>query len=138
MCPVPRQHLVPEPVAERNSRASTSAGHESLEQVVVAAIALAPRKTEHAGDGVRLEHGRTVFVGTPNQSVVGPRSRLEIEGRERPVGADALEHSSGHLGVLGDTDCTRAGSRCHGTRGSRRIGTNERPLLYASKILRRS
>ena len=43
-----------------------------------------------------------MFVGTPNQSVVAPRSRLEVERRQRALGADALEHAPGHVGVLGE------------------------------------
>jgi hypothetical protein len=43
---------------------------------------------------------RTVFVGIPNQSVVGPLSALEVARRQRAVGADALQHALRHIGVL--------------------------------------
>ena len=45
---------------------------------------------------------RTVFVGIAEP--VGRRSLrpLEVGRRQRPVGADALEHAVGHLGVLGE------------------------------------
>ena len=75
---------------------------QPLEEVVVAPVAVASREAEHAGDGVRLEH-RTNGVRRQAEPVGRPTLRtLEVERRQRSVGADALEHAAGHLGVLGE------------------------------------
>ena len=81
---------------------------------------------------------RTVFVGIPNQSVVGPALALEVERRQRAFGADPLEHPLGHLGVLGEELRGAFLLRYPRNHGNSLVGTRESPLLYASKISRRS
>ena len=48
----------------------------------------------------------------PNQSIVAPALALEVERRQRALGADALEHAPGHVGVLGE-DAGRVPARGH-------------------------
>ena len=75
---------------------------QPFEKVVVAAVAVASREAEHAGDGVRLEH-RAHGVRRHSEPVGHrPALALEVECRQRAVRADPLEHALGHLGVLGE------------------------------------
>ena len=53
---VPRQELVPELVPQRDLARDDVRRQQSLDQVVVAAVAVPPSETEHSGRGVRLEH----------------------------------------------------------------------------------
>ena len=75
---------------------------QPLEEVVVAAVAVASREAEHAGDGVRLEHRANGVRRDAEPVGRRPALALEVERRQRALGADPLEHAPGHLGVLGE------------------------------------
>ena len=98
----PRQELVAELLFERDLAREDVRGEQSLEKIVVPAVAVAAREPEHAGDGVRLEH-RAHDVRRHSKPVDQRTAfSLEVECRERPVQTDPLEHLLGRLGVLGE------------------------------------
>ena len=135
---VARQELVPELLSQRDLAREDVGREQPLEEVVVAAVALAPREAEHAGDGVRLEHGAHGVRRHSEPVGRRPALALEVERRQRPLRADPLEHALGHLGVLGEDPPARSGSTSPRNHGNSLVGTRESPLLYASKISRRS
>ena len=71
---------------------------QPLEEVVVATVALASREAEHAGDGGRLEHGADGVRRHAEPVGRRPLRTLEVGRRQRPLGADALEHLSATSG----------------------------------------
>ena len=73
---------------------------QPLEEVVVAAVAVAPRKAEHARDRIRLEDGAHRVRRDPEPVGRLPLRPLEVERRPRPLDADPLEHLPRDLGVL--------------------------------------
>jgi hypothetical protein len=79
---------------------------------------------------------RTVFVGAPNQSVVAPRSLSKSSDDNGP---SARTRSSTRAATSAFSarmrDACLLDTRNH---GRSRMGTSESPLLYASKISRRS
>jgi hypothetical protein len=101
------EELVAELVVERDRPGKHLVRHQALEDVVVAPIPVTTREAEHARDGIGLEHG-TDDVGRRSEPVGRrPALSLEVERGERAVGAYALEHLLGDLGVLGE-DAPRA------------------------------
>ena len=80
---------------------------------------------------------RTVFVGIPNQSVVAPRSRSKSSADSGP---SARILSSTRSATSAFSSRIRAGRPAQVPRnhGNSLDGTKESPLLYASKISRRS
>jgi hypothetical protein len=80
---------------------------------------------------------RTVFVGIPNQSVVGPLSRSKSLDDSGP---SARMRSSTRLATSAFSSRVRGALRLRFPRNHANspVGTRERPLLYASKISRRS
>ena len=80
---------------------------------------------------------RTVFVGMPNQSVVAPCARSKSIDDNGP---SARIRSSTRSATSGFSAITRAPCRLQVPRnhGKSLVGTKESPLLYASKISRRS
>ena len=99
---VAREELVPHLLAQRRLRGEQLLGEQPLDQVVVAAVAVAAGEAEDAGDGIRLEHGPDGVGRRPEP--VGRRAllALEVERAERPVGAHPVEHAPGHLRVVGE------------------------------------
>ena len=99
----PRQLLVSELVAYRDFAREQVRREQPLDEVVVAPVAVASRKAEHAADHVRVEHAAHDARRCP---VLSPqsdrRAALEVERRERTLGAYPPEHLFGHLGVLGE------------------------------------
>ena len=85
------------------SCASTLRGEQPFEEVVVPAVAVAPREADHARDGVRLEHGAHGVLRHPEPVLRRARLALEVERRQRPFRADPFEHALGHGGVLGES-----------------------------------
>ncbi len=80
---------------------------------------------------------RTVFVGTPNQSVVAPRS---FSKSSDDIGPSARMRSSTRPATSAFSARSRGELRLNVARnhGNSLAGTKERPLLKASKISRRS
>ena len=79
MCPVTREELVPELLRQRDAVREHVSRQQPFEEVVVAAVAVPPRQTEDAGDGVRLEH-RPNGVRRDTEPVGRPTLRaLEVE-----------------------------------------------------------
>ena len=80
---------------------------------------------------------RTVFVGSPNQSVVAPcsRSKSSVES-----GPSARTRASTCSATSAFSASVRAGARLRFPRnhGNSLVRTKDSPLLYASKISRRS
>ena len=102
VCAVAREKLVAELLSERDAAREHVSRQQTVEEVVVAPVAVASRQAEHAGDGVRLEH-RPNGVRRHAEPVGRPTLRtLEVARAQRPFGADPLEHAVGHLGVLGE------------------------------------
>jgi hypothetical protein len=99
---VAREELVPHLLAQRHLLGQHVGREQSLEQVVVAAVAVAPRESEHPGDGVRLQQGADDVRRRPEPVGLGAAGPLEIECRQRALGADPLEHPLAELGVVGD------------------------------------
>ena len=99
---VPRQELVPELLSQRDLAREHVGRQQPFEQVVVAAVAVAPREAEHARDGVRLEHRAHGVRRHPEPVGRRPALALEVERRQRALRADPLEHPLGHVGVLGE------------------------------------
>jgi hypothetical protein len=99
---IARQELVPELVGQRDVAVEHLARQQSFEELVVAAVSVAPREPEHAGKGVCLEHGANGVRRCSEPVDRRPALALEVEGRERPVGADPFEHPVGDLGILGE------------------------------------
>ncbi len=97
---VARQHLVPEPLFQRDVGREHLARQQPLDEVVVAAVAFASRKAEHAGDGVRLEHGPHDVRLDAEPVDRLPVLALEVERGQRAVAADSLEHPFRRFGVL--------------------------------------
>ena len=131
------QELVPELFLQRQIAREQVGRQQPLEEVVVPAVPVTPSEAEHAGDGVCIEHGAHGVRRYPEPVGLRPALALEIERRQRSLRADLLEHPLGHLGVLGE--CPRrllVDGRAEP--GELAGGTKERPLLYASKISRRS
>ena len=85
-------HLLP----QRDLLAQDVGRQQPLEEVVVAAAALAPREPDHAGDGVRLEHGAHDVRRQPEPVGLRPAGALEVERRGGQP-ADPLEHQFGDL-----------------------------------------
>ena len=80
---------------------------------------------------------RTVFVGIPNQSVVFPRSESKSRDDSGPsarIRSSTRSAASGFSSITGGRRA-RSGAR---NQGNSLAITNESPLLYASKISRRS
>ena len=76
---VAREELVPELLSQRDAAREHVGRKQPLEEVVVAAVAVASREAEHAGDGVRLEH-RTNGVRRHTEPVGRrPLRALEVE-----------------------------------------------------------
>jgi hypothetical protein len=105
-----RQEPVPEPVADRDFARQQIGWEQPLDEVVVAAVAFAPRDTEHAGDRVRLQHGADDVRRRPPP--LDRRTALEVERRQRPLGADPLQDLLRHFCVLRE-DPRRADAPCH-------------------------
>ena len=119
---VARQHLVPQLVVQRNLAGEHLLRQQPFDEVVVATVAVAAREAEHAGDGVRLEHGpHDVRLHAEPVDRLAALA-LEVERGERAVDAEPLEHPLGRLGVLGEDAAATFGSTCPGTRGSRSPG----------------
>ena len=80
---------------------------------------------------------RTVFVGIPNQSVVAPPLRSKSSADSGP---SARMRSSTRSATSAFSARTRGAFRLNVPRnhGNSLAGTKESPLLYASKISRRS
>src|SRR5215211_6073195 len=77
--PIPREHLVAELLAERHLVREDVGRHQALEQVVVAAVAVASREPEHAGDGVCLEDGAHDVRRRPEPVRRGTALTFEVE-----------------------------------------------------------
>ena len=80
---------------------------------------------------------RTVFVGTPNQSVVAPCARsksAEDNGPSARIRSSTLPATSA-FSAMTRAPCWLQVPRNH---GKSLVRTKESPLLYASKISRRS
>ncbi len=94
------QELVPELFSLRQ---------QPFEEVVVPAVAVAPREADQARDGVCLEHGAHDVLRHPEpvlrRSVLG----LEIERRQRALRVDPPEHALGHRGVLHEDSAVEPG-----------------------------
>ena len=99
---VSREELVAELLPQRDLAREHVGRQQPLEEVVVAAVAVASCEAEHARDGVRLEHG--THCVRRHSEPVGRRPALarEVERRQRPLGADAFEHPLGRFRVLGE------------------------------------
>ena len=97
---VPGQHLVPELLSQRHLAREDVGRQQPFEQVVVPAVAVAPREAEHARDVVRLEHGVHGVHRHPEPVGRRPALALEVQRGQRALRADPLEHPLGHLGVL--------------------------------------
>jgi hypothetical protein len=99
---VPGQELVPELFSLRHPVCEQLGREQPFEEVVVPEVAVASRETDHARDGVRLEHGAHDVLRHPEpvlrRSVLG----LEVARRQRAFDADPLEHALGRRGVLGE------------------------------------
>jgi hypothetical protein len=104
---VPRQELVPELFPQRDLVRQDLGRQQSLDQVVVAAVAVSSSQTEHSGRGVGLEHRAHDVRGSAEPVDQRPAPTFEVERGERAVGADPLEHVLGDVGVLGE-DARRA------------------------------
>ena len=80
---------------------------------------------------------RTTFVGIPNQSTSVPRSRSKSSAESGP---SARIRSSTRSATSAFSARTRGGSRYNVVRnhGYSLVATKESPLLWASKISRRS
>jgi hypothetical protein len=104
---IARQELVTHLLRERDVALEHLRRQESLEEVVVAAVALAAREPEHSRVGGGLEHGSDDV--RRDAEPVDQRSALalEVERRERPVRPDPLEHALDDVRVLGE-DARRA------------------------------
>jgi hypothetical protein len=131
---VAREELVAELFLQRDLTREHVGRQQPLDDVVVASVAVASREAEHARDGVRLEHGADGVRRYAEPVGRRPALGLEVERRQRALGADALEHAPGHVGVLGEIRAPGS------TRRPRKVahGNERGPLLYASKISRRS
>ena len=99
---VARVELVPELLLQRHLAFEHLGGQQPLEQVVVAAVALAPREPEHAGARVGLEHGAHDVRRHAEPVDLVPPLALEVERRQRSVRADPLEHALGDLAIVGE------------------------------------
>ena len=100
---VPREELVAELLPQRDPAREHVGRKQPLEKVVVASVAVASREAEHACDGVRLEHGTHGVRRASRTSRSSSRClRSKSSADSGSIGADALEHALGHLGVLGE------------------------------------
>ena len=132
-----REKLVSHLLPQRDLLAQDVGRQQPLEEVVVAAVALAPREPDHAGDGVRLEHGAHDVRRQPEPVGLRPAGALEVERRERAVGADPLEHPLSDLVIVRD-HARRVPAEAAAEPRVLAGQDEERPLLYASKTSRRS
>ena len=116
---VPRQELVPELIRSRDLVREDVGRQQTFKEVVVPAVPVASRETEHTGDGARLEHC-AYHVGRHPEPV---RRRsvlaLEVERRERALRADPLEHTLGYLVCSQREHEARSGSTSRETTGTR-------------------
>src|SRR5439155_15998443 len=99
---IPREELVPQLFPQRDLAREDLARQQSLDQVVVAAVAVASSETEHSGHRVRLEHCAHDVRGSAEPVDQRPAPALEVERREGTFRADPLEHLLGDVGVLGE------------------------------------
>ena len=84
----------------RGSSGRAARRQEPLDEVVVAAVAVAAREPDHAGDRVRLEHRAHGVLGQAEPVLRRAALLLEVGGGKRAFGADPLEHLLGDRGVL--------------------------------------
>src|SRR6266511_538283 len=76
---VPRQELMPELLSLRHLLREHLDWEQPFEEVVVPAIAVAPREADHARDGVRLEHGAHSVLRHPEPVLRRTSLALEVE-----------------------------------------------------------
>ena len=124
---VARQELVAELLPQRDVAREHVGRQQPFDEVVVAAVAVAPREAEHARDGVRLEHGahgvRRHAEPVGRRPALGARSRATTAGlprgsaraRARPTSAFSARSAPG------------SGSRSRGTMGTRSPGRRRAP-----------
>ena len=75
---------------------------QSLDQVVVAAVAVPSSETEHSGRGVRLQHRAHDIRGYAEPVDQRPTPTLEVERGQWALGTDPLEHVLADVSVLGE------------------------------------
>ena len=76
---VPGQELVPELFSLRHLVREQLGREQPFEEVVVPAVAVAPREADHARDGVRLEHGAHGVLRHPEPVLRRTGLALEVE-----------------------------------------------------------
>ena len=102
MSAVTREELVAELLPQGDLAREHVGREQPLDDVVVAPVAVAAREAEHTRDRVGLEH-RADGVRRDAEPVGRCATlALEVERRQRTVGADPLEDALGHVGVVGE------------------------------------
>ena len=124
---VPREELVPELLRERDVAREDVRRQQPLEQVVVAAVAVASREAEHARHGVRLEHRAARCSSAARTSRSSSRARARNRAptaapRRGCARARARRPRRSRRGRA-----PRSGSTCRGTTGTRPPGRRRGP-----------
>jgi hypothetical protein len=129
---------VPELLLSGTLRREHLGRQEPLEQVVIAPVAVSPCEAEDAGERVRLED-RLDGIGRHTEPVGrGAALALEVERRHRALGADRPSTRSATSAFSAKRSRRRVLAHRRAKRRELFVGTKESPLLYASKISRRS
>ena len=98
---VPGQQLVPKLFSLRHLVREHIGRQQPFEEVVVAAVAVAPCESDLARDRVCLEHGAHGVLRHPEPVLRRTTLSLEVEGGQRALHADPFEHARGGRGVVG-------------------------------------
>src|SRR3954471_20511235 len=99
---IAREELVSELFPQRELARQNVGRHESLDQVVIAAIALPSSKTEHSRHGGCLEHCAHDVRGSAEPVDQGPLAALEVERSEGALRTNPLDRLLRDVRVLGE------------------------------------